>query len=48
MIDTLKTSCAGVGGYSLMCLEMIPSMLQIGIGLATFAYLVLKLKKELM
>ena len=48
MIDTLKTSCAGVGGLALTFMEWLPDMLRLGIGIVTFAYMVFKLKKEIM
>ena len=48
MIDTLKTSCAGVGGLALTFMEWLPDMLRLGIGIVTFAYMVLKFKKEIM
>lgn len=47
MIDTLKTSCAGVGGLFLTFMEFLPDMIRLGIGIATFAYMVIKLKKEM-
>ena len=47
MIDTLKTSCAGVGGVFLTFWEFLPDMIRLGIGIATFAYMVIKLKKEM-
>ena len=47
MIDTLKTSCAGVGGLFLTFMEFLPDMIRLGIGIATFAYMVIKLKKAM-
>ena len=47
MIDTLKTSCAGVGGLALTFMEWLPDMVRLGIGIVTLAYMVLKFKKEL-
>jgi hypothetical protein len=47
VIDTLKTSCAGVGGLFLTFWEFLPDMIRLGIGIATFAYMVIKLKKEM-
>ena len=48
VIDTLKTSCAGVGGLALTFMEWLPDMVRLGIGIVTFAYMVLKFKKEMM
>ena len=48
VIDTLKTSCAGVGGLALTFMEWLPDMVRLGIGIVTFAYIVLKFKKEIM
>ena len=47
MLDTLKTSCAGIGGLALTFMEFIPDMLRIGIGLITLAYMFVKLRKEM-
>ncbi len=47
MLDTLKTSCAGIGGLTLTFMEFIPDMLRIGIGLVTLAYMFVKLRKEM-
>ena len=47
VIDTLKTSCAGVGGLALTFMEWLPDMVRLGIGIVTFAYMVLKFKKEM-
>ena len=47
MLDTLKTSCAGIGGLALTFMEFIPDMLRIGIGLGTLAYMFVKLRKEM-
>ena len=47
VIDTLKTSCAGVGGFVLTFMEWLPDMIRLGIGIVTIAYMVLKIKKEL-
>ena len=47
MIDTLKTSCAGVGGLALTFMEWLPDIVRLGIGIATLAYMVVKLRKEM-
>ena len=47
MIDTLKTSCAGVGGFALTFMEFIPDIVRLGIAVATLAYMIVKLRKEM-
>ena len=47
MIDTLKTSCAGVGGFALTFMEWIPDIVRLGIAVATLAYMIVKIKKEM-
>ena len=47
VIDTLKTSCAGVGGLALTFMEWLPDIVRLGIGIATLAYMIVKLRKEM-
>ena len=47
MLDTLKTSCAGVGGFALTFMEWIPDIVRLGILIATFIHIVIKIRKEL-
>ena len=47
MLDTLKTSCAGIGGFALTFMEFIPEMLRIGIAAVKLAYMIMKLRKEM-
>ena len=47
MLDTLKTSCAGVGGLVLTFMEWLPDLVRLGIGIATLAYMIVKLRKEM-
>ena len=47
MLDTLKTSCAGVGGLALTFREWLPDLVRLGIGIATLAYMIVKLRKEM-
>ena len=47
MLDTLKTSCAGVGGLALTFMEWLPDLVRLGIGIATLAYMIVSLKKEM-
>ena len=47
MLDTLKTSCAGVGGLVLTFMEWLPDLVRLGIGIATLGYMIVKLRKEM-
>ena len=47
MIDTLKTTVAGMGGCWIGCIEMIPELVSIAVGCATLVYLIIKIVKEL-
>ena len=48
MIDTLIVASAGAGGFTVMCLEWLPEIVRVSVGVATLVYLVLKIKKELL
>jgi hypothetical protein len=47
VIDTLKVASTGVGGFAIMCLEWLPELVRVGVGVATLVYLVLKIRKDL-
>ena len=47
MLDTLKTAAAGFGATWLPHLNLIPEIASLAVALATFVYLVIKIKKEL-
>jgi hypothetical protein len=47
MIDTLKTTGAGMGGWWLSISGWFPEMVSLGVGIATLVYLIIKIKKEL-
>ena len=47
MIDTVKTATAGLGATWLPHLNLIPEIASLGVALATFVYLTIKIKKEL-
>ena len=47
MIDTLKTTSAGMGGCWIGCIDMIPEAISIAVGCATLVYLIIKIVKEL-
>ena len=47
MIDTLRTTGAGVGGWWLSVSGWLPGIVSLGVGIATLVYLVIKIYKEL-
>ena len=48
MIDTLKVASAGTGGFVVMCLEWLPEVVRVSVGVATLIYFALKIKRELL
>jgi|TARA_Y100001973_G_C5144240_1_gene304557 hypothetical protein len=47
VIDTLKTTTAGMGGFWLSMWNALPDIVSIAVGIATLIYLTLKIKKEI-
>ena len=47
MIDTLKTTGAGVSGWWLSISGWLPEAVSLSVGIATLVYLIIKIKKEL-
>jgi hypothetical protein len=47
IIDTLKTTGAGVGGWWLSVSGWLPQVVSLGVGIATLVYLIIKITKEL-
>ena len=47
MLDTLKTTGAGVGGFWRSMWNALPDIISLCVGCATLIYLVIKIKKEL-
>ena len=47
MIDTLKTTGAGIGGWWLSISGWLPELVSLSVGIATLVYLVIKISKEL-
>ena len=47
MIDTLKTTTVGIVGGQVTCLGLFPDIISVLVGVATFVYLGIKIKKEL-
>ena len=47
MIDTVKGTAAGMGGFWLSMGNALPDIISILVGMATLVYLGIKIKKEL-
>ena len=47
MIDTLKTTGAGISGWWLSISGWLPGVVSLSVGIATLVYLIIKKPKEL-
>ena len=47
MIDTLKTTSAGIAGAWISLWAWLPELVSLSVGIATLIYLVIKIVKEL-
>ena len=47
MIDTLKTTVAGIGGFWISLWKWLPEVVSLSVGIATIVYLIVKIRKEL-
>ena len=47
MVDTLKTTGAGIGGFWLSLWGWLPEIVSLFVGIATLVYLIIKIRKEL-
>ena len=47
IVDTLKTTGTGVGGWWLSISGWLPEVVSLCVGIATLVYLIVKIKKEL-
>ena len=47
MTDTLKTTAVGVGSAATISLGVLPDLVSVAVGIVTFLYFVIKIKKEL-
>ena len=47
IIDTLKTTGAGVSGWWLSISGGLPEVVSLGVGIATLTYLIIKIYKEI-
>jgi hypothetical protein len=45
-MDSLKTVAAGAGGITVTWIEWLPIAVRIAVGIATFAYICVKIYKE--
>ena len=47
MQDTLKTAGVGMGGFWISFMEVIPPVVSLLVGVATFVYMCIKIFKEI-
>ena len=47
MTDTLRTTAVGVGSAAAISLGILPDLVSVAVGIVTFLYFVIKIKKEL-
>jgi hypothetical protein len=47
MEETLKTTGAGMGGFWISLWNWLPEVVSLSVGIATLAYLLIKIRKEL-
>ena len=47
MTDTLKTTAIGVTSATAISLGVLPDLVSVAVGIVTFLYFVIKIKKEL-
>ena len=47
MTDTLKTTAVGIGSAAAISLGILPDLVSVAVGIVTFLYFVIKIKKEL-
>ena len=47
MEETLKTTCAGLGGFWLSLWGWLPEVVSLAVGIATLIYLITKIRKEI-
>ena len=47
MTDTLKTTAVGAPSVAAMELGILPDVVSIAVGIVTFLYFIIKIKKEL-
>ena len=47
MTDTLRTTAVGVGSAAAISLGILPDLVSVAVGVVTFIYFLIKIKKEL-
>ena len=47
MLDTLRTTGAGMGGWWVSISGWLPGAVSLSVGIATLVYLIIKIRKEL-
>jgi hypothetical protein len=46
VVDTLKTTGIGFGGFWVSLMEWLPDLVSLGVGILTIIYLIVKIKNE--
>ena len=47
IVDTLKTTGTGIGGFWLSLWSWLPEVVSLVVGISTIVYLIVKIRKEL-
>ena len=47
MLDTLRTTGVGMGGFWISFMEVVPPVVSLLVGVATFIYMSIKIFKEI-
>ena len=47
MVDTLRTAGVGMGGFWISFMEVVPPVVSLLVGVATFIYMGIKIFKEI-
>jgi hypothetical protein len=47
VVDTLKTTSYGIGGFWMSLWTWLPDIVSLSVGVATLVYLIIKIRKEL-
>lgn len=47
LLDTIKTSSVGIATIQVTCWDILPDVISICVGVATFVYLIIKIRNEI-
>ena len=47
MLDTLRTTSGGAVGFLIQCLEFIPEVVRVLVGIVTIVYFIVQIRKDL-